>query len=100
MTRDLADASLRESIDLQSELVDKYFDTVSLGIKTLVSGEYGKVENLLYGMTSVNWHSFEDIGDQSSKYKSAFTLSTLTFCILKIPSSMHSFLSYPSFLHI
>lgn len=68
MTRELTDASLRESIDLQSELMDKYFDTVSLGIKTLVSGEYGKVEHLLYGMTSVNWHTFEDIGDQSSTY--------------------------------
>ena len=34
MTRELADAAVRESIDLQSELVDKCYDTVSLGIKT------------------------------------------------------------------
>lgn len=66
MTRELADAAVREEIDLQSELTDRCFDTVSLGIKTLVSGEYGKVEGLLFGMTAVNWSSFEDIGDQSS----------------------------------
>ena len=65
MTRELADAAVREEIDLQSELTDRCFDTVSLGIKTLVSGEYGKVEGLLFGMTAVNWSSFEDIGDQS-----------------------------------
>ncbi|KAK8798110.1 hypothetical protein WA171_005635 [Blastocystis sp. BT1] len=69
MTRELADAAVRESIDLQSELVDKCYDTVSLGIKTLVSGEYGKVENLLFTMTSINWSTFQDIGDQS-KYVS------------------------------
>ena len=66
MTRELADTGVRESIDLQSELVDKCFDTVSLGIKTLVSGEYGKVENVLFTMTSINWSTFQDIGDQSS----------------------------------
>lgn len=67
MTRELADSAVRESINLQSELVDKCYDTVSLGIKTLVSGEYGKVENLLFTMTSINWSTFQDIGDQSSR---------------------------------
>ena len=53
MTRELADAAVRESIDLQSELVDKCYDTVSLGIKTLVSGEYGKVEITYRLLTTV-----------------------------------------------
>ena len=65
MAQNLAEAKVREKIDLQSELLDAYYDTVSVGIKTLVSGIYGKVEGVLYGMTSLNWATFSDIGDQS-----------------------------------
>lgn len=67
MARNLAEAKVRESIDLQSDLLDAYYNTVSLGIKTLVSGEYAKVENVLYGMTSINWATFDNIGDQSGR---------------------------------
>ena len=67
MARNLAEAKVRESIDLQSDLLDAYYNTVSLGIKTLVSGEYAKVENVLYGMTSINWATFDSIGDQSGR---------------------------------
>lgn len=65
MARNLAETKVREAIDLQSELLDAYYDTVSVGIKTLVSGIYSKVEGVLYGMTSLNWATFSDIGDQS-----------------------------------
>ena len=65
MAQNLAEAKVREKIDLQSDLLDAYYDTVSVGIKTLVSGIYGKVEGVLYGMTSLNWATFSDIGDQS-----------------------------------
>ena len=54
---------------LQSDLLDAYYNTVSLGIKTLVSGEYAKVENVLYGMTSINWATFDNIGDQSGRVR-------------------------------
>ena len=67
MARNLAEEKVRESIDLQSDLLDAYYNTVSLGIKTLVSGEYAKVENVLYGMTSINWATFDNIGDQSGR---------------------------------
>ena len=67
MARNLAEAKVRESIDLQSDLLDAYYNTVSLGIKMLVSGEYAKVENVLYGMTSINWATFDNIGDQSGR---------------------------------
>ena len=67
MARNLAEAKVRESIDLQSDLLDAYYNTVSLGIKTLVSGEYAKVKNVLYGMTSINWATFDNIGDQSGR---------------------------------
>ena len=67
MARNLAEAKVRESIDLQSDLLDAYYNTVSLGIKTLVSGEYAKVENVLYGMTSINRATFDNIGDQSGR---------------------------------
>ena len=66
MAKNLADEKVRDSIDLQTEVMDNYFNTVSYGIKALVNGEYGKVEGILYSMTSVNWATFEDIGDQSS----------------------------------
>ena len=67
VARSLADEKVRESIDLQTDLSDAYYDTVSLGIKTLVSGEYAKVESVLYGMTSINWATFDNIGDQSGR---------------------------------
>ena len=67
MARNLAEEKVRESIDLQSDLLDAYYNMVSLGIKTLVSGEYAKVENVLYGMTSINWATFDNIGDQSGR---------------------------------
>ena len=66
MAKNLADEKVRDNIDLQTEVMDNYFNTVSYGIKALVNGEYGKVEGILYSMTSVNWATFEDIGDQSS----------------------------------
>ena len=69
MARNLAEEKVRESIDLQSDLLDAYYNTVSLGIKTLVSGEYAKVENVLYGMTSINWATFDNIGDQSGRVR-------------------------------
>lgn len=65
MAKNLAEARVREAMDLQSGLLDSYYDTVSVGIKTLVSGIYSKVEGVLYGMTSMNWATFSDIGDQS-----------------------------------
>ena len=74
MAKNLAESKSRDSIDLQSELLDAYFNTVSIGIRTLVSGEYGKVENVLYGMTNINWATFDNIGDQSA-YVS--TISTI-----------------------
>ena len=69
MARNLAEEKVRESIDLQSDLLDAYYNTVSLGIKTLVSGEYAKVENVLYGMISINWATFDNIGDQSGRVR-------------------------------
>lgn len=69
MARNLAEEKVRESIDLQSDLLDAYYNMVSLGIKTLVSGEYAKVENVLYGMTSINWATFDNIGDQSGRVR-------------------------------
>ena len=52
---------------------------VSYGIKALVNGEYGKVENILYSMTSMNWATFEDIGDQSGKFIYSFH-SSISLC--------------------
>lgn len=71
MARDLTDEPLREQVDLQGDLLDSYFNTVSAGIRALVSGEYGKVEALLFGMTSVNWATFMEIGDQSRRRRGA-----------------------------
>ena len=68
MAKNLADEKVRDSMDLQTDLLDDYYNTVSYGIKALVNGEYGKVENILYSMTSMNWSTFEDIGDQSGKF--------------------------------
>ena len=68
MAKNLADEKVRDSMDLQTDLLDDYYNTVSYGIKALVNGEYGKVENILYSMTSMNWATFEDIGDQSGKF--------------------------------
>lgn len=75
MAKNLADEKVRDSIDLQSEVMDNYYNTVSFGIKALVNGEYGKVENILYSMTSVNWATFEDIGDQSGRNETPFRCS-------------------------
>lgn len=74
MARSLAEEKVRASIDLQTDLLDAYYNTVSLGIKTLVSGEYAKVENVLYGMTSINWATFDNIGDQSGTLQRVLSL--------------------------
>ena len=74
MARSLAEEKVRASIDLQTDLLDAYYNTVSRGIKTLVSGEYAKVENVLYGMTSINWATFDNIGDQSGTLQRVLSL--------------------------
>ena len=79
MAKNLADEKVRESMDLQTDLLDDYYNTVSYGIKALVNGEYGKVENILYSMTSMNWATFEDIGDQSGKFIYSFH-SSISLC--------------------